>query len=48
MLESYKSSIKKHKKNYIKMESQNSNKLLNDEVKNKNNRKRRVKKKNKL
>ena len=34
MLESYKGSRKKHKTNYIKIESQNSNNKLNYEVKN--------------
>ena len=47
MLESYKSSIKKHKTNYIKIENQNSYKELNDEDKNVIKRKRKVKKKNK-
>ena len=47
MLESYKGSIKKHKINYIKIETQNSYKELNDEDKNVITRKRRDKKKNK-
>ena len=47
MLESYKGSIKKHKINFIKIESQNSYKELNDEDKNVITRKRRDKKKNK-
>ena len=47
MLESYKSSSKKHKTNYIKIENQNSYKELNDEDKNVIMRKRKVKRKNK-
>ena len=47
MLESHKGSIKMHKINFIKIETQNSYKELNDEDKNVISRKRRDKKKNK-
>ena len=47
MLEMYKGSRKKHKTNFIKIESQNSYKELKDEDKNEISRKRKVKKKNK-
>ena len=47
MLESHKGSIKKHKTNFIKIETQDSYKELNDEDKNVISRKIRDKKKNK-